>query len=493
MIWQHLPALQVVIPLLAAPICFLLGGKRKTVWLLATAVSWTCLVIAILLAWQVRDGEVIHYAFGGWAPPWGIEYVVDQLNALVLLVVTGVAAVVFPYSWTSVQKEIEQSQQSLFFTSMLLCLAGLLGITITGDAFNIFVFLEISSLSTYTLISMGRDRRALTASFQYLIMGTIGATFILIGVGMLYLLTGTLNIADLTVRINQIGDSRALHAAFGFLVIGIGLKLAMFPLHLWLPNAYAFAPSVVSAFLAATATKVAVYVMVRYLFTIFGTDFSFSIIHVQWLFIPVSLFAILFASIVALFQQDIKRMLAYSSVAQIGYMLLGIGMTNVTGLTAALLHLFNHALMKGALFLAVGALCFRMGNTLISNMHGIGRRMPWTMGAFVLGGFSIIGIPLTAGFVSKWYLVAAALERGSWLIVAIILTASLISVIYIWRIVEVAYLSEPEDDAQQVTEAPLSLLLPTWVLALSNLYFGIDSSITARFANGAALTLFGGQ
>jgi multicomponent Na+:H+ antiporter subunit D len=184
-------------------------------------------------------------------------------------------------------------------------------------------------------------------------------------------------------------------------------------------------------------------------------------------------------------------MLAYSSIAQVGYMLLGIGMTNVTGLTAALLHLFNHALMKGALFLSLGALCFRIGNTALNNMHGIGRQMPWTMAAFVLGGFSIIGIPLTAGFVSKWYLVLAALERAWWPIVIVILVASLISVVYIWRVVEIAYLSKPKENIQTVSEAPLSLLIPTWALVLANLYFGIDTSMTIRFANGAALTLFG--
>ncbi|MGI9317501.1 MAG: monovalent cation/H+ antiporter subunit D family protein [bacterium] len=493
MIVHHLPALQVVLPLLAAPMCFLLGRYRRLGWILATLVSWSCLCISVLLAAQVLGGENISYAFGGWAPPWGIEYSVDQLNALVLLIVSGVAAVVFPYSWVSVQSEIDPEQQPIFFTCMLLCLAGLLGITITGDAFNLFVLLEISSLSTYTLISLGRDRRALTASFQYLIMGTIGATFILIGVGILYMLTGTLNISDLADRIGELGSSRALQTGFGFLVIGIGLKLAMFPLHLWLPNAYAFAPSVVSAFIAATATKVAVYVMVRYLFTIFGPEFSFSEMKIHWLFMPVGLFAVLFTSIVALFQRDIKRMLAYSSVAQIGYMLIGIGLVSTTGLSAALLHLFNHALMKGALFLAMGAVCFRLGNTLIDNIHGIGRQMPWTMAAFLIGGLSLIGVPLTVGFISKWYLILAALEQGWWPVVAVVLIGSLIALIYIWRVVEAAYLQPRPDQAETVSEAPAWLLIPTWILVLANIYFGIDTSLTTDFAFSAASGLFGDQ
>ncbi len=492
MIQDHLAALQVVLPLLAAPLCFLLARQRLLAWLLTTLVSWGCLAISLALWWQVRDGDVIHYAFGGWDAPWGIEYVVDRLNVLVLVIVSGIAAITFPAARCSVEKEVPEDRQGLLYTALLLCLAGLLGITITGDAFNLFVLLEISSLSSYTLISLGRDRRALTASFQYLVMGTIGATFILIGVGILYMLTGTLNMADLAVRLPALGESRAMQTAFGFLIIGVGLKLAMFPLHLWLPNAYAYAPSIVSAFMAATATKVAVYVMVRYLFTIFGPAFSFTEMHVQLLFIPVGLIAVVFTSIVALFQHDIKRMLAYSSVAQIGYMLVGIGLVNVSGLTAALLHVFNHALMKGALFLALGATCYRIGAPLIDNLRGLGKQMPWTMAAFVGGGLSLIGVPLTAGFISKWYLILAAVERGWWPVVVIVVISSLIAVIYIWRVVEAAYLQERPDDAATVTEAPLALLVPTWILVLANFWFGVNPGALTALAGDAASVLFGG-
>lgn len=488
----QLPALQVVIPLLAAPVCFLLGRWPRLAWLLATAVAWAALGIATGLWLQVREGGTLSYAFGGWAPPWGIEYTVDRLNVLVLLIVSSIAAVIVSGSWDSVQQEIPRSRQALLYTSLLLCLAGLLGITITGDAFNLFVLLEISSLSTYALISLGRDRRALTASFQYLIMGTIGATFILIGVGILYMLTGTLNMADLAQRLEGLHGSRAMQTAYGFLIIGIGLKLAMFPLHLWLPNAYAYAPSVVSAFIAATATKVAVYVMVRYLYTVFGPEFAFSAMYVQWLFIPVGIIAVLFTSIVALFQHDIKRMLAYSSVAQIGYMLVGLGLVSVTGLTAALLHVFNHALMKGALFLALGALCYRIGNPRIENIRGIARQMPWSMAAFVGGGLSLVGVPLTAGFISKWYLILAAVERGWWPVVAVVVIASLIALIYVWRVVEAAYLHPRPEGAETVTEAPLSLLLITWTLVLANVWFGVNPGMVTDLASGAAGALFGG-
>ena len=260
---------------------------------------------------------------------------------------------------------------------------------ITGDAFNLFVFLEISSLSSYVLISLGKDRRALTAAYQYLIMGSIGATFFVIGVGLLYMMTGTLNMADLAARLPKVLHTRTVLAAFGFLTVGIGLKLAMFPLHLWLPNAYTYAPSVVTVFLAATATKVAVYVFVRFFFTIFGMPFVFDTLPVGTILLTLGLAGVLGASTVAIFQTNVKRLLAYSSVAQIGYMLLGIGMASVTGLTAGILHLFNHAIMKGGLIYGDGVRdvsgWVREYSTTQWNRqtdamdHGrIRRRRPWT-------------------------------------------------------------------------------------------------------------------
>jgi multicomponent Na+:H+ antiporter subunit D len=241
----HLPALQVVIPLLAAPLTVLLR-RRAYAFGVALAASWVALVIAVSLWLRVADSGTISYAIGNWPPPWGIEYRVDKLSAFVLVLVAGIAAVVLPYSRASIEAEVSPQQHYLFYTMFLLCLAGLLGITITGDAFNIFVFLEISSLSTYVLIALGRDRRALMASYQYLVMGTIGATFIVIGIGLLYLMTGTLNLADMGRRIAAVQGTRPVLAALAFLTVGISLKLALFPLHQWLPNAYAFAPSAVA-------------------------------------------------------------------------------------------------------------------------------------------------------------------------------------------------------------------------------------------------------
>lgn len=486
----HLPALQIVVPLLAAPICVLFG-RGRFVYGFTLVVSWVTFAISVLLLNAVLEGGLISYRLGGWAPPWGIEYRVDLVNAYVLLIVSAIGAMVMTYAKPSVDREVGAEREYLFYTAHLLCLAGLLGVTITGDAFNIFVFFEISSLASYILISLGTNRRALTAAFNYLVFGTIGATFFLIGVGLLYQMTGTLNIADLAERVPPLIGNRTVQAAFVFMAVGLAVKAALFPLHAWLPNAYAYAPSVATAFLAATATKVSIYVLIRSYFTVFGADFSFGVMSLGALLQVLAIAAMIVGSLIAIFQDDIKRMLAWSSVAQVGYMVLGIGFATVTGVTGGLLHLFNHALIKAALFMAMGCVFYRMGSVRIEAMAGIGSRMPWTTASFVAGGLSLIGVPLTAGFVSKWYLLLAAIDSGYWWIAIFILFSSLLAVIYVWRVVEVAYFS-PSPEGAPEGEAPLLMLIPTWLLIVANVYFGIDTRVSVGVATQAAEFLLGG-
>ena len=490
MIAEHLPALQVVVPLMAAPVCILLHRPTGS-WLVALAASWCSFAVALALLVQVQDGGPISYPIGDWAPPWGIEYRVDMVSAFVLVIVSAIGAVVMPYARASVENEVASDRIYLFYCMYCLCLAGMLGIAITGDAFNLFVFLEIASLASYVLVSMGRDRRGLTAAFRYLVMGTIGATFYLIGVGLLYMMTGTLNMADLAERLPAVADTRTILAALAFLTVGISLKLALFPLHLWLPNAYAFAPSVVTAFLAATATKVAVYALIRIYFTIFGGIDVFDTMAVREVLMGLAIIAMFGASLVAIFENNVKRMMAYSSIAQIGYMVLGISIASVTGLGGGIIHLFNHALMKGALFLALGCVFLRLGSVHIRDLDGIGRRMPLTMAAFVVGGLSLIGVPLTVGFVSKWTLIQAALERGWWPLAVVILLTSLLAVVYVWRVVEVSYFRPVPSGAADIAEAPLSMLVPLWVLAGASVYFGANAEHTVTIARGAAAYLLG--
>lgn len=438
-----------------------------------------------------QRGGPISYAIGNWPAPIGIEYRIDLANAFVAVIVATIGAITIPYARTSIAQEVSEDRGPLFYAAFILCLTGLLGIAVTGDVFNVFVFLEISSLSAYSMIALGHDRRALTAAFQYLIMGSVGATFIVIGIGLMYVMTGTLNMADLAVRLPEVADNRTIPVAFTFLTVGITLKLALFPLHLWLPNAYTYAPSAVTAFIASTATKVAVYLLLRFFFTVFGETFSFEVMQLDRVLLPLAVVAILAMSLVAIYQTNVKRLLAFSSVAQIGYMVLGISFGSVLGLTAGIIHLFNHALMKGALFMAMGCVMYRVGSVRLEKMAGLGKAMPWTMAAFVGGGLSLIGVPATVGFISKWYLVQAALEQGMWPVAAVVLIGSLMALIYVWKVVEVAYFQSP-DPAVEIREAPLSMLIPTWILVAASFYFGIDASLTADVATRAAETLIGG-
>ncbi len=488
---QHLPALQVVIPLVSAPLAVLFR-RAVPAFLIVTAASWAAFAIAIALWLQVGETGTISYAIGSWQPPWGIEYRVDRLSSFILMIVSGMAAITLPYCLGSIEREIAREQQYLFYAMFALCLTGLLGITITGDAFNIFVFLEISSLSTYVLIALGRDRRALVASYQYLVMGTIGATFIVIGIGLLYLMTGTLNIADMGLRMIEVRETRPVLAALAFLTVGISLKLALFPLHQWLPNAYCYAPSAVSAFLAATATKVSVYVLIRFYYSVFGTSLVFDKLPLPEILLLLSLAAMFVASAVAIFQLDLKRMLAYSSVAQIGYITLGLSLESATGLTASIVHIFNHAVTKGGLFLLVGCAVSVMGGSSLSRLSGLARIMPLTSFGIVLCGLSLIGVPGTAGFVGKWMLILAALEKGQWWLAMAIVASSLLAVVYVWRFVEVAYFRAPRSELAGKGEAPLVMLVPAGILVGAVIWFGFETSVSLGSAAGAAGMLLGG-
>jgi len=491
-ILDHLPALQVVVPLLAAPLIVLLcsGGLG---WLIATAVSWTGLVIAVLLFLRVQDAGTISYAMGSWAPPWGIEYRVDALSSYVLVLVSLLAAVVLPYARLSIAAEVPSDRHYLLYAMFALCLCGLLGITITGDAFNVFVFLEISSLSGYVLIALGRDRRALRSAFQYLIMGTIGATFYVIGVGLLYLMTGTLNLADMATRLGAVQEVRPVLAALAFITVGLSLKIALFPLHIWLPGAYAYAPSAVSAFMAGTVTKVSVYVLLRFMFGIFGVRLVLPGLPLLEILTLLSAVAMVVASLVALLERDLKRLLAYSSVAQIGYITLGLGLGNVDGMTASVVHLFNHGVTKTALFMLVGGIVLRTGSCQLDALAGLARRMPVTCFGVVLAGLSLIGVPGTAGFITKWHLVLSALQAGQWWIVVVIAASSLLAAAYVWRFVEIAYLRAAPTGAASREEAPLQLLVPAWLLVAACIYFGFDTSFSLAGARDAAVMLLEGM
>ena len=489
-LWDHLPVLVVIVPLMAGPLCVLVERPRAA-WGVALAAAWLSFAAAVALAVQVSDTGTISYELGGWAPPWGIEYRIDTLGSYVLLIVTAIAALVMVAAKESVAREVPEPLIARFYAALMLAFAGLVGIVATGDAFNVFVFLEISSLASYALIGMGRDRRALTSAFDYLVMGTIGATFILIGIGFLYMMTGTLNMQDLAARLPEVWDTRTVRAGFAFLTVGIGLKLAMFPLHLWLPNAYTYAPSVVTAFLAATATKVAVYVLLRFMLGIFGIDFALGRMPFEYILLPVGC--------------------AWHPVRLAGGHLPGGGQASAGLFQRRADRLHGAGYRSGQHHgdhrchpapvqprADEGRPVSRAGRRrLPPGLHdaagsgGLGRRMPWTMFAIVVGGLSLIGVPGTVGFVSKWYLVLASLEQGLWPVALLILLGSLLAVVYVWKLVEAAYLTEPQGEVA-VQEAPLSMLVPLWLLVIANVYFGVHTEVSVGLARQAAAVLTGG-
>ncbi|HUF72880.1 MAG TPA: monovalent cation/H+ antiporter subunit D family protein [Gammaproteobacteria bacterium] len=482
----HLPALQVVVPLLAAPLVLMLRAPGLA-WAAAAATSICAFAISVALTIASLDSGPLSYALGSWAAPYGIELRVDAFSSLVLLIVAGASSVGLLVARPGIDRDIEAERQPTFYAAWLLVLAGLAGIAVAGDAFNIFVFMEISSLATYVVIAGGRGRQALGAVFNYLIMGTIGATFYLIGVGLIYMMTGTLNLADMAERIQAEADLTPVLIAAGCVMVGLAIKAAVFPLHGWLPNAYTFAPHAVTVFIAACSTKVALYALLRFNFTVlpgsladYGPQFTRFVL-------PLAVVAMLAASVIAVFQRQVKRMLAYSSIAQIGYMLLGAGMLSMVGLTAGLLHMFNHAIAKGGLFIALACVAARGIGTSLDEMAGAARRMPVTMGAFVVAGLSLIGVPGTAGFISKWHLLLGAFEmgpQGAWLAVPMLLS-SVAAVVYLGRVVEAAYFGKAAEPVVRA-EAPIWMITVLIGIAAANVYFGINPGALLEIAGEAA-------
>lgn len=485
----HLPAMQVIVPMLSAPLILLLK-PRGLAWAGATAVALLSFAIALNMALVIVEGGHFRYDMGGWEAPYGIELSVGAFSSLILLIVTGAAAAAMIAARPSIDRQIETERQPMFYSAWLLALSGLAGIAVSADAFNIFVFMEISSLASYVLIAGGPDRRALPAVFKYLIMGTIGATFYLIGVGLVYMMTGTLNLADMEARIGNVTDINPILVAAGFITIGLALKAAVFPLHVWLPNAYAHAPHMITVFLAACATKVAIYVLIRFDFFVFQANLENHGMQFSLFLLPLALLGILVASAVAMFEGHIKRLLAMSSVAQIGYIILGASFISQAGLTASAAHMFNHALAKGGLFLAIAGLACHYRDLRLDQLAGAARSMPWTAAALVICGFSLVGVPGTAGFISKWLLIDAAMDKGSlaWVLVAIIIISSLMALAYVWRIVETLYF-KPAVVGAAPSEAPLQLLLVTWLVALANIFFGFFPQFPLALSSAAAKLL----
>ncbi len=457
---SHLP---VFIPLAfflgALLIPLLAQGRPRLAQGLALSGTGLALTASILGLVQVLGEGTIRYHLGGWVPPIGIELVLDPLSAFLSVIITAVAFGVLIHSGEPVNRELP-GKQPAFYSCALLFVGGLAGIVVTGDLFNLYVFLEISSIAGYALVALG-DKRAPVSAFRYLILGTVGASFYLLGLGFLLLTSGSLNMADVAKILPLLGESPALVVALVLMALGLGLKMALFPMHGWLPDAYTHASSTATALIAPIGTKVAAYALIRIFFFIFEAGNDRGGFPLTTIIGYLGAAGIIAGSVMAIAQTDLKRMLAYSSVGQVGYIALGIGLASPLGLIGAVLHILNHACMKAALFLVSANFLARLGHTDISRFDSsVRQRMPWTTAAFTLAALSMIGLPPTAGFFSKWYLAMGAVEQGRWLFIVVIVLSSLMNAVYFFRVIEKVYLRSQEKPAAAHGEAEENVVVP---------------------------------
>ncbi len=476
----QIPMLIVVIPLLFAFLAPILGLWRKGLCYYWSIIALSLCVLASIdtLFAVIHDGT-IHYRLGNWPPPFGIEYVVDHLNAMMLVIVSAISLTVAIYSKRSVEEELPD-KVVYFHTLFLLQVTGFLGIVITGDLFNLYVFLEVASLAGYALVAVGEDGAPL-AAFRYIVMGTIGACFYLLGVGYIYISTGSLNMANVSEMLPGLYDSNVILTAVAFLLVGLAVKMALFPVHGWLPDAYTKAPSATSTLVAPLMTKISLYVMIRILFTVFKPHLSVELLPVTDIMIWAGVIAILGGAVMALAQTDFKRMLCYIVVAEVGYIVGGVGLANETAMQGAILHILNDAVMTVGLFTVAGIVVYKTGHHDLSDFKDMFKKMPFTMSAFVICALSIIGVPPTCGFFSKWYLIQGAIIAEHWAFVVALLMSSLISVVLFFRVIEIGYNFQGSHGAHEhggphtvaMDEAPLSMLIPTLGIAIAILLIGL--------------------
>ena len=354
--------------------------------------------------------------------------------------------------------------------------SGLLGMAITGDLFNLYVFLEIASLAGYGLIALGGNKSTL-ASFRYLLVGTIAASLYLLSIAYLYGITGTLNMEDMGKLISQHLDSVNVLLAMAMLTVGFGIKMALFPLHGWQPDAYTYAHPAAAPLISGVMSKVPALALLRFAFYIFGAGSEYV---AKGLFVIGVLGAcgIILGSVMAIAQKDFRRMLAYSSVAQIGYIAAGLSIGNMYGVIAVVLHILNHAFMKSSLFMVAGGIKYRFGEVSIEKFGKLNKYMPFTVVTLVIAALSMVGIPPTGGFFSKWYLVLGALECGQYFFIAVIVISSLLNAIYFFKVLENVFISEDAKLAEVhpkkgKLELPWQMLIPIILFGLAILALGI--------------------
>jgi multicomponent Na+:H+ antiporter subunit D len=483
---EQFPVLIVGLSMFMAYTMLLAGYlNRRLPFYMALGMNSFFLILSLFVLNHVLAVGPIRYWLGGWRPPWGIEYVVDAMNAYLLVIVISIIILGLIYSKRNVEFEIEERKHATFYTLVQLMAAGLYGITVTGDLFNMFIWLEIASLTAYALIAVAGGR-ALRPAFNYVIMGSIGACFYIFGVCWLYSVTGTLNMGDMRLLLPLVYDNKVVQMAFAMIVVGIMIKAYIFPLHLWQPDVYTFAPSTISSMMASVHVKVMFYILLRLFYSVFTLDFIRHYIGIDMLICWLAVAAILAGSIWAIKQRNLRRMLAYSSIAQMGYILLGVGLSPLSpwGLVGSVAHILNHAVGKGCLFMSAGAIKQKEGYRDIKSLEGLGKKMPISSAAFTIAAFSMIGLPPTAGFASKLFLILASLDASQYPFVAVLLLSGLLNLVYFWRVIDKMYFVRHEEPVQhektaQVEEnrggyeLPVSMLAPMIVLASLCIILGL--------------------
>ncbi|MCL2437432.1 MAG: hypothetical protein FWD00_05280 [Clostridiales bacterium] len=469
---DQLPALIVLIPMAVATLMPLIAFLSVRILpYVAVGTLIASFICAVSVLNRVLSHGAFSYWFGGWEPPWGVEYVIDPLSAGLAVLITFFAALIAVYYGPFLREDAGAFRKGLVYALFLLMTAGLVGIVFSGDLFTLFVFIEISSLATYALVASGGPKAAV-ASFNYILIGTVGVSFYLLGLGYLYALTGTLNMADLAVLLQSLEDSQTVMIALLLIIVGISLKMALFPMHGWLPDVHTYAPPPLKAFLAGVKLKIFAYILLRLFFFTFGAEYGEVPTILNALGLTASIGIIVTAAI-AIRQEDFRRVLAYSTISQIGYVVLGLAIGNAVAMKGALLHIVNHAFMKCCLFFIAGSVTWKTGEYSIDMYAGLSKKMPLSMTAFLISAISMIGLPPTAGFFSKWYLVQGAIMEGAWHYVVVIAFGSLLSAIYFFKTIEQVWLKKTDQVKPPGLELPLALLVPIMITGVGVLVLGI--------------------
>ena len=474
------PALLVAVPLGLAFCVPLVGlASRKAARFVPIVACLFNLIVSLRLIPHAIEQPIVAN-MGGFTPPFSITLFAGPLGLILSALVALAGFVVSIYAVAYIDKGSTTRYHTLF----LLLLVGATGVVLTGDIFNLFVFFEILCISSYALVAYLGDRGGLEAAAKYLIQGAIGSGLLLTGIGLLYGLTGTLNMASIAASVGSIGTV-SVFVPMALIIAGLGVEAAIFPLNAWLPDAHSSAPSTISAILSGIAIEVGLYAVVRVVFTMFGA--SSMLLFLVFL----GTLTLLVGEMCAFAQSNVKRMLAYSSIGQIGLILFAISIASSASIAGGLFQLITHTLSKVVLFLAVGYMIYRSGSTEISSLEGIGKRMPVTSMAFVVAAFSLVGLPPFAGFPSKFMIVRAAVAEGGALflvLVALVLVGTVIEGAYFFRVIQAIFFKK-RDEKPARHEAPVAALVPILVVVVLIIALGVYPDAITGALNSAASEL----